>query len=131
MRRAAMIGTPELLPETQASASDALSDLLEGMRLSGVVLFRAEFREPWSVTTPDCRRLDGLLPFRTEHMIPFHVVASGGCWIETPESEPVWLKEGEVSGAGESHPRALAEPDVTLSRHTAPIVRPRPKSKAQ
>src|SRR5271157_5793528 len=30
-----------------------------------------------------------------------------------------------VSGAGGSHPRALAEPYVTLSRHTAPIVRPR------
>src|SRR5208283_4091104 len=31
----------------------------------------------------------------------------------------------EVSGAGGSHPRALAEPYVTLSRRTAPIVRPR------
>src|SRR5271165_1704731 len=37
----------------------------------------------------------------------------------------------EVSGAGGLHPRALAEPYVTLARHTAPIVRPRPKSKAQ
>ena len=36
-----------------------------------------------------------------------------------------------VSGAGGSHPRALAEPYVTLSRHTAPIVRPRPKSRGQ
>src|SRR5260370_36755283 len=42
------------------------------------------------------------------------------------------LKAGnEVSGAGGSHPRALAEPYVTLSRHTAPIVRPRPKSRSQ
>src|SRR3954465_7871760 len=30
----------------------------------------------------------------------------------------------KVSGAGGSHPRALAEPDMTLSRHPAPIVRP-------
>jgi hypothetical protein len=37
----------------------------------------------------------------------------------------------KVSGAGGSHRRALAEPYVTLSRHTAPIVRPHPKSKAQ
>src|SRR5260370_15404627 len=37
----------------------------------------------------------------------------------------------QVSGAGGSHPRALAEPYVTLSRHTAPIVRPRPKSRSQ
>ena len=37
----------------------------------------------------------------------------------------------EASGAGESHPRALSEPDVTLSRHPAPIVRPRPWIKLQ
>ena len=38
---------------------------------------------------------------------------------------------GQASGAGESHPRALSEPDVTLSRHPAPIVRPRPWIKLQ
>jgi hypothetical protein len=32
----------------------------------------------------------------------------------------------EVSRAAESHRRALAEPDVRLSPHPAPIVRPRP-----
>ena len=32
----------------------------------------------------------------------------------------------EVSGAGEFRPRALSEPDVILSHHPAPIVRPLP-----
>ena len=32
----------------------------------------------------------------------------------------------EASGAGQLHPRALSEPDVILSHHPAPIVRPRP-----
>ncbi len=31
---------------------------------------------------------------------------------------------GRESRPGESHPEALAEPDVTLSRHTAPIKEP-------
>ena len=31
----------------------------------------------------------------------------------------------EVSSAGESHPRALSEPYVNLSAHTAPAVEPR------
>jgi hypothetical protein len=31
------------------------------------------------------------------------------------------LEHQEESGAGESHPRALAEPYVSLSTHTAPI----------
>ena len=34
--------------------------------------------------------------------------------------------EHEASGAGQLHPRALSEPDVILSHHPAPIVRPRP-----
>ena len=29
-----------------------------------------------------------------------------------------------LSSAGDFHPHALAEPDVTVSRHTAPIVQP-------
>src|ERR1700687_542201 len=36
-----------------------------------------------------------------------------------------------VSGAGEFHPRALAETDVRLSPHPAPIVRPRPCRRRQ
>jgi hypothetical protein len=31
-----------------------------------------------------------------------------------------------VSGGGESHPSALAEPDVSLATHPAPIVQPCP-----
>jgi hypothetical protein len=34
-------------------------------------------------------------------------------------------KTDEVSGAGESHPRALTEPDVHVSTHQAPISRKR------
>ena len=37
----------------------------------------------------------------------------------------------EASGAGEFHPRALSEPDVILSHHPAPIVRPCPWSRGQ
>ena len=37
----------------------------------------------------------------------------------------------EVSGAEEFRPRALSEPDVILSYHPAPIVRPLPYSRLQ
>jgi hypothetical protein len=40
-------------------------------------------------------------------------------------------EDDEVSGAGEFHPRALAETDVKLSPHPAPIVRPRPPMSEQ
>src|SRR5690606_38652940 len=77
-------------------SADPLSDLLGGMHLSGTVLFRAEFREPWAVITPDSCQLAQVLPFRTEHIIPFHVMATGGCWLRMDGREPVWLDEGDA-----------------------------------
>ncbi len=91
-----MTETPKLMPETPHASADPLSDVLGSMHLSGMVLFRAEFREPWSVLAPDSCQLAQLLPFRTEHIIPFHVIAAGGCWLQMPERAPVWLSEGDA-----------------------------------
>ncbi len=38
--------------------------------------------------------------------------------------EAIQVTLGEVSRPGESHPRALSEPCVNLSAHTAPIIQP-------
>ena len=100
-----MIETPQVLSETPPATSDPLSDLLGSMHLAGMVLFRAKFSEPWSVITPDSCQLGRVLPFRTEHIIPFHVIDSGGCWLVLPEQEPVWLSEGDavLLPYGDSH----------------------------
>jgi AraC-like DNA-binding protein len=110
-----MTETTGLLPETPPASGDVLSDLLGTMHLAGTVLFRAEFREPWSVVTPDSVQLAQVLPFRTEHIIPFHVIASGGCWLEIPGHDRVWLGEGDavLLPYGDSHRlsgRANADP---------------------
>jgi AraC family transcriptional regulator, alkane utilization regulator len=79
--------------------------MLDSMHLSGTVPFRAEFREPWSVTTPDSCHLAQALPFHTEHIIPFHVIASGRCRIEITDRELIWLNEGDavLLPHGDSH----------------------------
>lgn len=91
-----MIEMQKILPEMPAPAADLLSDLLDGMHLAGTVLFLADFHEPWSVDTPKCDHIARILPFRTEYIIPFHVVASGGCWLDLPQGPPVWLHEGDA-----------------------------------
>lgn len=92
-----MIDMPGVLTETPKQApTDLLSDVLGSMHLSGVVLFRAECREPWGLLAPDACQLARLLPFRTEHIIPFHIVAEGGCWLATPGHEAVWLETGDA-----------------------------------
>jgi len=40
----------------------------------------------------------------------------------------LYEKGAEVSSPGESHPEALAEPDLNLSAHPAPIIQPMARS---
>ena len=94
-----MTEKPRVLPEMPGIIStdgDPLSDLLAGMRLTGVLLFRSEFREPWCVRTPDAQQLAQMLPGRSERRIPFHVIGAGGCWIELPGQERRWLAEADA-----------------------------------
>ena len=91
-----MAETPAVLPETPLDGRDLLSEMLSGMHLSGMVLFRAEFREPWSILAPAGCDLSRLLPIRAEHIMPFHIVAAGGCWLSLKDEAPVWLAEGDA-----------------------------------
>ena len=78
-----MIETPQVLSETPG-ASDLLSDLLGSMHLSGVVLLRTEFREPWALLTPDAcqmaRLLLNLKPARRR--VPFQLAFYAGLVLE-------------------------------------------------
>jgi AraC-like DNA-binding protein len=92
-----MTETQRVLSETPGRlSSDLLSDLLGCMRLSGAVLFSAVFREPWGLVSPAACELSRMLPFRTEHVIPFHIVAEGGCWLEPKGHAPAWLEAGDA-----------------------------------
>jgi hypothetical protein len=53
--------------------------------------------------------------------------------INSPPHEHPFAVDADhqASGAGELHPRALSEPDVILSHHPAPVVRPYPCSRGQ
>lgn len=118
---------PNLLSETPADSADVLSDVLGSMRLSSTVLFRTTFREPWSVTTPDCHQLAQVLPFRTERIIPFHVIAGGGCWVEVTGREPAWLDEGDavVLPYGDTH-RLGGRERAAASVPVGPLLPPPP-----
>lgn len=95
-----MIETPNVLSETPEvpppTGGDLLSLLLDGMRLSGMVLFRAEFSEPWAVMTPDAGVMAQMLPFHTEHVIPFHLIAEGGSRLELDGHGLRQLGEGDA-----------------------------------
>src|SRR5215471_9910776 len=85
------------------------------------------FAEPALRACDRCKaaKLDqaGLLRMQRQRELP------QPCTHRVPEAPGLGFllkADNKVSRAGESHPRALAEPDVRLSPHPAPIVQPRP-----
>jgi AraC-like DNA-binding protein len=74
-------------------APDALSEVLQDLRLSGAAYCRSEFNAPWG------------LEFSPEEGAVFHFVAEGRCWLKT-SSTTLELGSGDVvllpRGAGHS-----------------------------
>src|SRR5215471_12348383 len=78
----------------------------------------------------DILAVDDLRLLRMQHQLADRQ-AVGNRAPECPRLLGAFAMTNEVSRAGESHPRALAEPDVRLSPHPAPIVQSRPCKSAQ
>ena len=61
-------------------------------------------------------------PALNQHVEDLAFVIDSTPQMQPPTGGPHY----QASGAGQLHPRALSEPDVILSLHPAPIVRPLP-----
>lgn len=121
-----MIGRPRILTESPPDGADPLSDLLAGMHLAGTVLFRAAFAEPWSVLAPSGDQLARILPFQAEHIIPFHLIASGGCRLNLPDGDSLWLGAGDavLLPNGDAHKLGGRDPANTV--HVGELLPPPP-----
>jgi AraC-like DNA-binding protein len=93
-------GTPDLaftgMPDRAATANpDVLSEMLRAVRLTGAVFFSARFSAPFGVLSP--KRYDDHMPMaHLRHVSIFHLVAAGGCWIETASGERRKLAAGDL-----------------------------------
>ena len=77
-------------------ATDALSDLLRTVRLTGAAYFEIAAQEPWSVHSPAHELiLPRILP-GADHLIAYHVVISGRCCASLVGGQSLELEAGEV-----------------------------------
>src|SRR6187397_2676987 len=77
-------------------ATDALSDLLRTVRLTGAAYFEIEAQAPWSVRSPAREMmLPRILP-GADHLIAYHVVTQGRCFASLVGGEPMPVEAGEV-----------------------------------
>ena len=78
------------------AAADALSDVLNTIRLTGGTFFHVEAKAPWVAEQPGPELiLPKLLP-GAEHMIAYHVVTEGRCFARVIGGTPIAVEAGEV-----------------------------------
>ncbi|MBL4874685.1 MAG: AraC family transcriptional regulator [Rhodobacteraceae bacterium] len=77
---------------------DVLSSILQNVRLTGAVFFDVRAQEPFVAETPDMEVVGKAVMPESEHVVPFHIMMRGSCWIESTNSsfEPVKFDEGDV-----------------------------------
>ena len=70
---------------------DPLGEALHSLRMSGTLYCRSELSAPWALALPvekDCLN---------SHVLSFHVVTSGECWLEVEGADPLHLRPGDLA----------------------------------
>ena len=75
---------------------DVLSDILRVIRFSGAIDLRTEFSAPWIIETPSCSDFADAIQSHTPHIVPFHIVAEGKCWVQASNNIRKALVPGDI-----------------------------------
>ena len=80
----------------QSMSSDAFSDVLRTVRLTGAIFYGLVAKAPWVAEQPPAKViLPRILP-GAGHLIAYHVVTEGGCYANIVGEEPMTVEAGEV-----------------------------------
>src|ERR1700712_4080501 len=100
---------------------DALSDVLRAVRLSGAIFFDIRASQPWVAETPPGQAIVGRMFPGSEHLISYHVIVSGECWLCLEGEPPMKLTSGDVIVLPHGDPHVLGStpelrstPDMSL-----------------
>jgi len=75
---------------------DVLSEVLQQVRLTGAILFRAELSAPWCIAARPETAIAELIVPRAMHLISFHVVLDGCLWARLGSAPAQCVRQGEV-----------------------------------
>jgi AraC-like DNA-binding protein len=100
---------------------DPLSDLLRVVRLDGAFFYAVEAAEPWIVESAPANELKPQILPASEHLISYHILTGGHCFVRLIGEQPVELLPGDVIVFPHGDPnvmssgRDLRAPGVTTS----------------
>jgi AraC-like DNA-binding protein len=92
-------------------STDALSDVLSAVQLSGSVFFDVTAKSPWVAEAPPAARIAADVMPGAQHVIEYHVVTRGTCWISLVGDvafEPVKLEEGDIAVIPQGDPHVVS-----------------------
>ena len=75
---------------------DALSAVLDAVRLTGAVFLDLELRAQWSYLNVPVRKVADLLMPEADHVVPYHLIVEGACYARLVDGDPVALRAGDV-----------------------------------
>jgi AraC-like DNA-binding protein len=78
------------------AAVDVLSDVLRTIRLTGAVFFPLEASAPWADDIPAATGLVPAVLPGAQHVVSYHIVTAGTCWVTLADSPALRLGEGDV-----------------------------------
>ena len=90
---------------------DALTDILNTLKMQGGVSYRCEFSAPWGMKI-------GQTPFAE-----FHVIVRGNCWLKMlDEAEPIHLQSGDLLVFPHGHGHTLLDSPASQTLPAEEIV---------
>ena len=69
--------------------TEVLSDVLSTVRLTGAVFFEVDATSPWVAEAPPSAELAHLVLPGAQHVIEYHAIVEGSCWIGRVEGDGV------------------------------------------
>jgi len=85
-------------PVTLSSSGDALSQVLDAMRISGSILLKEKYKSPWAVSVSDSMSLGRLLGVsKNIRIAAFHMVERGCINIATKKEDDILVEAGEIA----------------------------------
>lgn len=80
----------------EGAGADALSDVLQAVRLTGALFFFVDALTPWIAAAPESSVLAPVILPRVQHVVSYHVVMEGVCWCLMQGHAPLRLEAGDV-----------------------------------
>lgn len=75
---------------------DVLSEVLRTVRLTGALFFPMNVSSPWVSEVPLVSAFASVLLPRAQHVVSYHVVMRGACWVGLADGPPLHLEAGDI-----------------------------------